>query len=223
MSLDVAGKYDRIADGFAERSWANLDFDMQHRFRVSTSWGPRLHAGDSVLELGCGDGFLAQLFVQHRLAYRGLDVSPRMVSMGQRRFAARDNEARFSVGDAAQLSLSEPVDAVVSYMGAFFTFVEEPLPLLQRLRPNIRKKIILDLNPRGRIPVRRAIEMFRAAGFVNIAWRPFFIPMTVKLPGPVLRTLSLCENVPGLRALPLRWRFDLLLKGETADGRHGTA
>jgi len=28
----------------------------------------------------------------------------------------------------------------------------------------------------------------------------------------------MCEQVPGLRALPLRWRFDLLLKGETTDG-----
>ncbi|HEX2929452.1 MAG TPA: hypothetical protein VHV54_07050, partial [Candidatus Binatia bacterium] len=107
------------------------------------------------------------------------------------------------------------------YMGAFFTFVEAPQPLLQRLRPYLRKKIIVDLNPRGKISLRDAVEMFRAAGFVNIAWRPFFIPMTVKLPGPVLRTLSLCENVPGLRALPLRWRFDLLIKGETLDAKRG--
>lgn len=218
MSVDVAEKYDRIADGFAERSWANLEFDMRHRLSVSTTWGAPLRRGDSVLELGCGDGYLAQLFVQRRLFYRGLDISPRMVSMAQRRLANAGAAARFDVGNAAELALNEPVDAVVSYMGAFFTFVDDPLPLLSRLRRCVRKKIILDLNPRGRVPIASAVDMLIAAGFVNVAWRPFFIPMTVKLPSPVLRTLSLCEIVPGLRRIPLRWRFDLLLKGETADG-----
>ena len=218
MSLEVAEKYDRIADGFAERSWANLEFDMEHRFRISTAWGPTLRAGDSLLEIGCGDGFLAQLFSQHGFTYQGLDISPRMVAMAQRRMPSAGKRVRFGVGDAAQLSLNEPVDGVVSYMGAFFTFVDDPLPLLRRLRPMIRKKIILDLNPRGKISLRRAVEMFREAGFVNIAWRPFLVPMTIKLPRPLLTTLCACEQVPGLRALPLRWRFDLLLKGETSDG-----
>ena len=218
MSLGVAEKYDRIADGFAERSWANLDFDMQHRFNISTAWGPRLDAGDSILEIGCGDGFLAQLLIQHGITYEGLDISPRMVAVARRRISLAGARARFCVGDAGQFSLSEPVDGVISYMGAFFTFVDDPLPLLQRLRPVIRKKIILDLNPRGKISLRRAIEMFREAGFVNIAWRPFFVPMTIKLPRPLLSALCVCEHVPGLRALPLRWRFDLLLKGESTDG-----
>ena len=215
MPLDVAEKYDRIAEGFAERSWANLEFDMQHRLSVSTTWGLALCAGDTVLELGCGDGYLAQLLVQHGLHYRGLDISPRMIAMARRRQAAAGNGANFMVGNAAQLSLSEPVDAVVSYMGAFFTFVENPAALLQRWRPYIGKKIILDLNPRGKIDIAGAIEMLTAAGFRNIDWRPFFVPMTVKLPRSVLHTLSLCENVPVLRSLPLRWRFDVLLKGET--------
>ena len=218
MSLAVAEKYDRIADGFAERSWANLAYDMEHRLRVATTWGTPLRSGDQVLELGCGDGYLAQLFIRHGLSYRGLDISPRMISMAERRFAPTGAAPRFDIGNAAQLRLSEPVDAVVSYMGAFFTFVENPQPLLHQLRPYIRKKIVLDLNPRGRITLRSAIEMLAAAGFVKIAWRPFFVPMTVKLPGVVLQALSLCENLPGLRSLPLRWRFDLILKGEIPNG-----
>jgi SAM-dependent methyltransferase len=218
MSVDAAEKYDRIADGFAERSWANLEFDMPHRFDISTTWGLPLRSGNSVVELGCGDGFLAQLFIQHGLFYCGLDISPRMVLMAQRRLAAAGTQARFNVGNAAQFSLNESVDAIVSFMGAFFTFIDDPLPLLRRLRPHIRKKIILDLNPRGPISLPDALEMLRAAGFVKTAWRPIFMPMTVKLPEPILRTLTLCENVPGLCRLPLRWRFDSLLKGETTDG-----
>jgi SAM-dependent methyltransferase len=216
MSVETAEKYDRIADDFAERSWANLEFDMQHRLKVSTAWGPRLHTDDSVLELGCGDGYLAQLLIQQRLNYQGLDISPRMVAVARERISSAGGRGRFGVGDAAQLIINEPVDGVISYMGAFFTFVDEPLPLLHRLRPFIRKKIILDLNPRGKMSLDRAIAIFRQAGFVNIAWRPFFIPMSVKLPRPLLQAMCVCEKVPGLRALPLRWRFDVLLKGETA-------
>ena len=216
MSVETAEKYDRIAGGFAERSWANLEFDMHHRLAISTAWGPRLDAGDSVLEVGCGDGFLAQLLIQQGLEYQGLDISPGMVAAARQRISTAGGRSRFGVGDAAQLILNEPVDGVVSYMGAFFTFIKEPLPLLHRLRPFIRKKIILDLNPRGKISLDRAMTMLKQAGFVNIAWRPFLIPMSVKLPRPMLQAMCACEKVPGLRALPLRWRFDVLLKGETA-------
>ena len=99
-------------------------------------------------------------------------------------------------------------------MGAFFTFIHDPLTLLQRIRPYIRKKIIVDLNPRGRITIPNAMDMLKTAGFQNIAWRPFFVPVTMKLPAAALRTLSLCESVPVLRSLPLRWKFNVLLKGE---------
>jgi hypothetical protein len=61
MSLEIASKYDRIAERFAESSYANVAFDMQHRFRLTMSWGVSLLPGDSVLELGCGDGYLAQV------------------------------------------------------------------------------------------------------------------------------------------------------------------
>ncbi|HWH75897.1 MAG TPA: hypothetical protein VNT76_00950, partial [Candidatus Binatus sp.] len=100
-----------------------------------------------------------------------------------------------------------------------FTFVDDPLPLLRRVRPFIRKKIILDLNPRGKTSLRRAIEILKQAGFTRLAWRPFFVPINVQLPRPLLRTLCVCENIPGLRALPLRWRFNVLLMGETADDK----
>ena len=61
-------------------------------------------------------------------------------------------------------------------MGAFFTFIEDPLLVLQTVRPYIRKKIIVDLNPRGRIAIPDAMDMLKTAGFQNVAWRPFFVP-----------------------------------------------
>ena len=209
-----ADKYDLLADGFAERTWANLTFEMQRRLALSMTWGPRLNSADSVLEFGCGDGYLAQLFVKSGLSYRGMDQSPKMIAMAERRLMAAGLHARFEVSDVADLSLTEPVDAIVSYMGTFFTFVQEPLPLLRRLRPRIRKKIIVDLNPRGRIDLASAIAMLEAAGFRKVTWRPVFVPTSMKLPDFALRALTLSEEIPIVRNLPVRWKFNILLKGE---------
>jgi hypothetical protein len=46
---------------------------MRRRLILAATWGKALHVGDSVVEFGCGDGYLAQLFVQEGFHYRGLD------------------------------------------------------------------------------------------------------------------------------------------------------
>ena len=214
MNAGTAEKYNDLAEGFAEQTWANLAFDMRRRLILATTWGKALHAGDSVVEFGCGDGYLAQLLVQEGFDYRGLDISPRMVAAAETRLSRAKLTASFLAVDVDQVSLTEPVDAAVSYMGAFFTFIDDPLTLLRRIRPYIRKKIIVDLNPRGRVTIPNAMDMLKTAGFQNIDWRPFFVPVSMALPVAALRTLSLCENVPVLRSLPLRWKFNVLLKGE---------
>jgi SAM-dependent methyltransferase len=207
-------KYNSFAEGFAERTWANLEFDMRRRFMLATTWGEPLQFGDSLMEFGCGDGYLAQIFVQNGFRYRGLDVSPAMVAMAEQRLAAAQLTASFVEIDIDQLSLTEPIDAAVSYMGAFFSFVHAPQTLLQRLRPYIQKKIIVDLNPRGQIPVSQAMDILKTAGFKNIAWRPFFVPVTMKLPDAALKTLGAFESVPVLRSLPLHWKFNVLIRGD---------
>lgn len=214
MALDLANKYDRIAAGFAERSYANLHFYMQRRFDVATSWGKTLSPGDSVLELGCGDGYLARLFAGHGLRYCGVDMSPKMIAMAEQRLLEAGLKGEFQVSDACQLGLSKPFDAVVCYMRTFFSYIDNPLAVLKRLRPSIRKKMILDLDARH-TPVPVAVEILREAGFVNVAWRPFFVPEEKKLPAAILRTLVACENVPLFRSLPLHWKFLVLVKGET--------
>lgn len=214
MSLILAEKYDRAADGFAENTYANLKFDMHRRLTIVTKWGIPLQRGDSVLEVGCGDGYLAQLLVQHGLNYHGADISPKMVTNAEQRLKKRGLKGEFLVVAVDEMSLSQPFDAIVSYMGAFFTFVQDPLTWLRRVRPRIRKKIILDLNPRGRVDLTSAIVMLKAAGFRKVTWRPVFVPMTLKLPDLALRALAVSEEIPILRNLPMRWKFNVLVKGE---------
>src|SRR6266704_2800004 len=210
LMIDLVTKYDRLAERFAERSYANLQFDMHRRFIIAATWGVPLQPGDSVLELGCGDGYLAQLFVQRGFRYCGVDISPKMVSVAEQRLREARLKAEFIVTDVSQIPLLEPFDAVVSCMRAFFTYVREPLAVLKRFRPYVRKRIILDLNPRRTVSLRAAVEMLRKAGFRNIAWRPFLVPKEKKLPLSMLKTLVVCESIPVLRSLPLSWKFHVL-------------
>ena len=214
MTAGTAEKYDSFAEGFAERTWANLSFDMRRRFILATTWGEPLEAGDSVLEFGCGDGYLAQIFAQEGFHYGGLDISPAMLAMAKKRLAAAELPGSFLEADGDQFFLTQPVDAVISYMGAFFSFIHDPPALLKRMRPHIRKKIIVDLNPRGQISLAKALDILHTANFQNVAWRPFFVPVTRKLPEAALKTLSACETIPLLRSVPLHWKFNVLLKGE---------
>jgi SAM-dependent methyltransferase len=213
--LNLVEKYDRIAENFAEASYANLQFYMERRFAITTTWGIDLQPADSVLELGCGDGYLAQHFVQYGLRYRGADISPKMVAMAEQRLRQVGLKGEFMVADISRIVLSEPVDAVITFMRDFFTYSSSPLALLQRFRPYVRKKIILDLNPRKNVSLQAAVEILRQAGFTNVAWRPFFVPEDKKLPWGILKTLVACEDIPVLRSVPLRWKFHVLLKGET--------
>ena len=55
MSLDLVSKYDRIADGFAEQSYANLQFDMRRRFVISTTYDWRLNCHLSDASCDCDE------------------------------------------------------------------------------------------------------------------------------------------------------------------------
>jgi len=211
---DLKYKYDLIAHNFSSREYNNLEFYMHHRFVIATTWGKPLVTGDSVVELGCGDGYLAQSFVKHGFHYRGADISSKMIFAAQSRLLEAGKYVELFVADVNQFSLSEPCDVVIAFMRTFFAYTKEPLEVLRRLRPYVRKKIILDLNPRLDMPVSAAIAMIKEAGFQNIAWRPFFVPKEKKLPLIMLKALATCETIPMLRQIPLRWKFHVLVKGE---------
>lgn len=210
MTESLADKYDRLAPNFAKGTYANLTFDMERRRHLAMEWGSRVVEGDSVLELGCGDGALAELFVRRGLRYSGTDLSPQMVRTTSTRLEALGAVADVFQGDVSELALARNYDLIVSYMGAFFSYVVEPVEVLRRFRPRIAKKIVVDVNPRI-VPLKVAIGALESARYRDIRWRPFFVPMTVRLPTPVLQAFTLAESIPVLRRLPLRWKFLCLI------------
>lgn len=210
----VRDKYNRLAEGFAEDSYANLEFYMRHRLNLVKRWGSPLHQGDSILELGCGDGYLAQLFAESGFQYWGMDISPRMVGAAERRLQGSGLSARFLVSDVNEVSLPGSYDAVVSFMRTFFSYVRDPMTTLGALRHYVRKKLVIDLDPRHDCSIQKAIRIMEGTGFRNVVWRPFFVPQGRRLPLWLLKALIGCEGIPVVRSLPLGWKFHCLLKGE---------
>jgi SAM-dependent methyltransferase len=63
----------------------------------------------NVLDLGCGIGMLAAAFLREGLHYTGVDISPTAVEIA----TGRHPQARFAVGNIADLPFAEPFDIVI--------------------------------------------------------------------------------------------------------------
>jgi hypothetical protein len=73
-----------------------------------------------------------------------------------------------------------------------------------------RKKLVFDLNPR-QYRVGDVLAELREAGFPRVELRPFFVPQTVALPGPVVALARALERSGPPARLALRFRFTYLV------------
>ena len=76
-------KYAGGADRWSAEAYADPAAYLAHRADLVVSLGPRLEPGETVLDLACGDGGLAEHLAL--FPYLGVDSSPEMVSAGRRR------------------------------------------------------------------------------------------------------------------------------------------
>lgn len=70
--------YDRIAEKFSDtrkRFWENLEFIKDYSAQ-----------GDRILDYGCGNGRLLELFSDKAVDYTGLDISGKMVNIAQEKY-----------------------------------------------------------------------------------------------------------------------------------------
>lgn len=67
-------------------------------------------AGERILDLGCGTGQLTAAVAQSGATVIGLDISPEMLAQARSNYPAIE----FIQGDAANFTLREPVDAILS-------------------------------------------------------------------------------------------------------------
>jgi SAM-dependent methyltransferase len=187
-------KYAGSARGWSERQYADARAYLAHRAELIRTLGPPLEAGDTVLDLACGDGGLADFLTG--LRYVGVDASEEMVAAGR----ARGRElVRADLNDYAP---SLPVQATTIFRAIYYA--RDRRALFERIRGYTERKLVFDLNPRQYrlADVRADLE---AAGFSRLDTRPFFVPQTRALPA-----LHLLERSGPLARLLLRYRFTLL-------------
>lgn len=221
----TAEKFTALARGWSEKEYADPSVFMERRAAMIRHWGTPLGPGDRVLELGCGDGTLSCLLARQGFEVTGVDISRGMVEEAKRRADREGVTARFEVADSDLFEAAERYDCVVSFMGAFFTYLENPAQFIAAILPSVNKKVILDWNFRSPCTFMEAAQTLRRAGLRQVQWRPWFIPQTVQRARDY-RLRRWVEERPNLALLLLalkRWHYTIYLKGDIAgaDVRRG--
>ncbi len=180
-------KYDRLAPGFSEREYADPNRYSARRADMIVALGPALAAGDTVLDLGCGDGIMAGPLTGHGFRYTGVDASPQMVVEAKRRHPSLE----FVAERSEDYDPPQEVDATIC-LRAFY-YPEDRVAFFRRVRSYTRKKFVLDFR-QAENSAESVLGDLRAAGFSRIEVRPFFTPQRKALPGFSLPLVSLVER-----------------------------
>ena len=185
---------------WSDRAYADPDTYLAHRVELIVALGPRLEPGDTVLDLACGDGGLAD-FLPDGVGYRGVDGSEAMVTEGRARGRAVE------LGDLNDYEPPEPVTATTCFRAIYYA--RDRLAFFRHVATYTERKLVFDLNPRQyRLSdVRGDLE---AAGWTSLELRPFFVPQTRSLPGPAAAVSRTLERSGPLARLALRFRFTYL-------------
>jgi len=193
-------KYAGKARDWSEAEYASTQAYLSHRAEIVRTLGPPLAPGDVVLDLACGDGGLADYLPEQR--YVGVDASELMVDAGLGR--ARD----LTLADLNDYVPPQPVQATTIFRAIYYA--RDRRALLTQIAAYTEKKLVFDLNPR-QYAVEDVLADIRTAGFGTVELRPFFVPQTVSLPGPVLGLARTLERSGPLARAALRARFTYLV------------
>ena len=199
--MTTAEKYGPQASGWTETAYADGERYLRHRAELVIAVGPRLEAGDVVLDLACGDAGLAEPLLAHGLRYVGIDLSEEMVGAARGRLADRGEAI---VADLNEFVPPKPVAATTIFRAIYYA--RDRLEFFRHVAGFTEKKLVFDLNPR-QYHVDDVREDLRRAGFDRLDLRPFFVPQTRALPRPLAAALERAETVAPLARIALRFRF----------------
>jgi SAM-dependent methyltransferase len=198
-------KYAPQAEDWTERAYADSAAYLEHRADLVVELGPRLEAGDEVLDVACGDAGLGALLLERGLAYRGVDSTPEMVEAARARLGDR---ATVELGDLNGYTPPNSVGATTVFRAIYYA--TDRSAFFRHVAAFTEKKLVFDLNPR-QYRLDDVLADLRAAGFAQTALRPFFVPQTVALPRPLLAAARALERSGPLARLALRYRFTYLV------------
>ena len=199
--MSKADQYADKAAGWSDAEYADAAAYLAHRAELIVRLGTPLAHGDEVLDLACGDGGLGAFLVDRGLRYRGVDAEPAMVEAARRRLGER---ATVEAGDLNDYAPPSPVAATTVFRAIYYA--RDRAAFFARVATFTEKKLVFDLNPR-QYRVEDVVADLRAAGFERIVLRPFFVPQTQRLPGPLVGLAKAAERSGPLARLALRARF----------------
>jgi hypothetical protein len=191
--------------GWSEEEYANPAAYLGHRAELILTLGPPLKAGDTVLDLACGDAALAEPLLARGLHYVGVDAHEEMVAIARRRL--RD-QGSVVLADLNDFSPSQPVAAVTCFRAIYYT--RDRRVFFRRVAGFVERKLVFDLNPR-QYEVGEVVDELRESGFGDVVLRPFFVPQTRGMPRAALAALTALERSGPLARLMLRRRFTYLV------------
>ena len=74
-----------------------------------------LHAGTTLVELGCGSGWMTRFAARQGVHAEGYDISPEMIEIAREQAAAENLDVRFEAADMETLDLGHRFDACLIY------------------------------------------------------------------------------------------------------------
>ena len=203
--MSTSAKYAGAAERWSEEAYADSVAYLRHRAELIVSLGPSLEPGDRILDLACGDAGLADFLRPYD--YRGVDASEEMVR------AARRRGARVGLADLNDYEPPEPVAATTCFRAIYYA--RDRRAFFRRVAGYTEKKLIFDLNPR-QYDVEDVRADLAAAGFARVTLRPFFVPQTRALPGPVAALMRAAEVSGPLARTALKLRFTYFVAASRA-------
>ncbi len=194
----VLEKFDRIAHGYSEHDYADPVRYAARRAQIIVGLGPRLEPGQTVVDLGCGDGIMAVPLTAYGLVYSGVDASTGMVDAAR----ARNPGLRFEQARSEDYSPPEPVDATICLPS--FYYPHDRVAFFRHVAGYTRVKFVFDFRPRDH-PAASVTADLRVAGFGEIELQPFFLPQLRRLPDAALPAVSALERAGPLASFAVRW------------------
>ena len=182
---------------WTDTAYADAHAYLEHRAELIRTLGPPIEHGDTLLDLACGDGGLADYLPGIR--YRGVDSSADQVE------AARARGRDVVLADLNDYEPPEPVAATTCFRAIYYA--RDRAAFFGRVADYTEKKLVFDLNPR-QYHLEDVGSELRAAGFDRLELRPFFSPQRFSL-GRAAGVLHALERTPLARIL-LRFRFSYL-------------
>ena len=204
-------KYDPQAEGWTEEAYADPSAYLAHRAELIVSLGDRLAAGDTVLDLACGDAGMAEPLLACGLRYIGVDLSEPMVDAALRRVGDR---AAIAVGDLNDYRPAAPVACTTCFRAVYYA--RDRRAFFRHAAEYTERKLVFDLNPR-QYRVADIVADLRAAGLGRITMRPFLVPQRHGLPRPLAAGLRAAERSGPFARTLLRVRFSYVMAASRAE------